>query len=392
MDWKLGMTPEDDRDDDEAPKGRRSRASLGRMRAVSVTPLRQLAELLSAFLFEETDRGVMPRSMAAQRVLGLSAARDMSEALGHATGLSPTGPSIGELVERARAQGGAAGQLRSASGQETQVAIQRLPSGKHVALMVRSSNETKAPSPDADLVQRLATANHEMANTMAAVDALAARALAGVPDAQGEALRRIRSMISSALDESRATRKALAGTHPAIEMLAVEELLDELNSTLEPLAAAANVSLQVRAQGVLQAQLPRVPLRSVLFNLVKNAIEACSAGGRVSLSASIHGPLLRLVVVDDGAGMAEGLRDRVFDPYFTTKETGSGLGLALVQTLVARMEGEILLETRVGHGSRFVISLPRGTDTRAAPNSGVRAKRDPEGETTRKIKIPGGGS
>jgi len=83
----------------------------------------------------------------------------------------------------------------------------------------------------------------------------------------------------------------------------------------------------------------------------------------------------------------------VFDPYFTTKKEGSGLGLSLVQSLVARMKGEILLETRLGHGSRFVLSLPRGDMSRVEPTSGVRVRRDADydGESTRKFKVPSGG-
>ncbi|NOY93238.1 MAG: HAMP domain-containing histidine kinase [Deltaproteobacteria bacterium] len=388
------MAPRDD-DEEGALRKPSSKVSLGRIQAVSVSPLRQLSELLSALLFEETENGVMPRSTAAQKVLGLAAAEDLADALARATGLSPTGPSIGELLERAKVNGGAAGSLRAASGAETQVAIQRLPSGRHLALLVRSSAEPQAPNADAELVRQLATANHEMANTMAAVDALAARALAGVPDAQSEALTRIRSMISRALDDSRATRRALAGGPAAVELLEVDGLLHELGRTLEPLALAAEVELVLRITAPLHAELPRVPVRSVVFNLVKNAIEACHPGGRVSLSASGHGPLLRLVVADDGAGMDEHLRERVFDPYFTTKEEGSGLGLSLVQSLVGRMKGEVLLETRLGHGSRFVISLPRGDLSRSVPISGVRAKRDPnapfDADSTQKIKIPSGG-
>jgi len=387
------MAPEDE-DDEDIRRLRSSQVSLGRIQAVTVSPLRQLSELLSAILFEETDRGVMPRSTQAQRVLGLAAASDLAEALGRATGLSPTGPSIGQLLDQAETNGGAAGSLHAAAGAETQVAIQRLPSGRRLALLVRSSaSESHAPNADAELVQKLATANHEMANTMSAVDALAARALAGVPDAQGEDLRRIRAMISQALDDSRATRRALADGPVSVALLDVEELLRELGGALEPLAAAANVELVLRVSGPLFAELPRVPLRSVVFNLVKNGIEACEGGGRVSLAAAGHGPLLRLVITDDGAGMHESLRDRVFDPYFTTKKEGSGLGLSLVQSLVARMKGEILLETRLGHGSRFVLSMPRGDMSRVEPTSGVRVRRDADydGESTRKFKVPSGG-
>lgn len=371
----------------EGPR-RRPSVPIAQVRSQKVTPLRQLAELLGAQLFEETDVGVVPRSAAAREILGLTAASDMAEALGRATGLSPTGPSIGELMDVTRREGGASGALRAESGQQTRVALSQLPSGRLVALLVSAPDDARPASADADTVRELATANHEMANVLSAVDALAARGLTHDAPTLAATLQRVRELVGRALADSRATRRALAGEELPAELLEVDTLLAEIEATLRPLAEEARVELSLRISGRPRASLPVVPLRSVVFNLTKNAIEACSEGGHTVVSASVHGPELRLVVSDDGAGMDPALARRVFEPYFTTKREGSGLGLSLVQTLVARMGGEILIETRPGRGSRFVLTLPVGDAGRAA-HSGVRAKHA-DAETTQRLKIPGG--
>ena len=68
-----------------------------------------------------------------------------------------------------------------------------------------------------------------------------------------------------------------------------------------------------------------------------------------------------LVVEDDGPGIPAAQRDKVFDPYFTTKATGTGLGLAIVRKIALDHDGDVGLEDRPGGGTRFVLTLPRTT-------------------------------
>jgi signal transduction histidine kinase len=68
----------------------------------------------------------------------------------------------------------------------------------------------------------------------------------------------------------------------------------------------------------------------------------------------------RLIVDDDGPGVADAERTRVFEPYFTTKEHGTGLGLAIVKKIALEHEGDVTLERAPSGGARFVIDLPLG--------------------------------
>jgi len=104
-------------------------------------------------------------------------------------------------------------------------------------------------------------------------------------------------------------------------------------------------------------------LKQIALNLLLNAIEVSPAGGQVSLG--VHGadaPSQRVVleVSDEGPGIPPEQRDDIFHPFFTTKETGVGLGLALVHQMVVEHEGEITVASEVGRGSVFRVTLPVG--------------------------------
>jgi two-component system, NtrC family, sensor histidine kinase PilS len=125
-------------------------------------------------------------------------------------------------------------------------------------------------------------------------------------------------------------------------------------------------------------------LQQILWNLVNNAELALAAGGVIAIRARTAGqgpaagvPAAVLEVEDTGVGIPPELRDRVFDPFFTTRESGTGLGLSTVYRIVEAMEGRIRIEDRPGGGTRFIISIPKqppvpAETAPAAKQGGVR--------------------
>jgi signal transduction histidine kinase len=103
-------------------------------------------------------------------------------------------------------------------------------------------------------------------------------------------------------------------------------------------------------------------IRQCLINLVRNAADAVAAkgGGHVVLRTRGEGRRVEISVEDDGVGIAGELLPRLFDPFFSTKEGGSGLGLALSQQIVTDHGGEIRVASRVGRGTTFTLSIPAG--------------------------------
>jgi two-component system nitrogen regulation sensor histidine kinase NtrY len=114
------------------------------------------------------------------------------------------------------------------------------------------------------------------------------------------------------------------------------------------------------ATALPQVRVDPEQMRRVLINLVDNAIEATNRTGTIVIE-TVHHPndnLVRLVVSDDGPGIPEGEREKLFLPYYSTKRRGSGLGLAIVRRIVAEHGGSIEVTDNVPRGTRFTIELP----------------------------------
>jgi signal transduction histidine kinase len=108
----------------------------------------------------------------------------------------------------------------------------------------------------------------------------------------------------------------------------------------------------------LLALVDAAKVHQIVLNLVRNAIEAVSAGGHVGLELEGDRDRFRITVRDDGPGIPDAVLPRIYEPFFSTKETGTGLGMSIVHSLVALHGGSIELETSA-RGTRFCISLPR---------------------------------
>ena len=101
-------------------------------------------------------------------------------------------------------------------------------------------------------------------------------------------------------------------------------------------------------------------IRQAIINLVTNALQAQGRHGPVQVSASVDEDAgqVRLTVSDDGEGVAPDIRDRIFRPFFTTRATGTGLGLAVVQRFVEAHGGTLTQHDTPGGGATFEVRLP----------------------------------
>lgn len=100
-------------------------------------------------------------------------------------------------------------------------------------------------------------------------------------------------------------------------------------------------------------------LREVFVNLIVNAVDAMPNGGKLKISCEAESGRLRLQFADNGTGMPEDVRQKIFDPFFSTKGTqGTGLGLSVSHSIIERHEGSIRVASEVGGGTTFTIDLP----------------------------------
>jgi len=111
---------------------------------------------------------------------------------------------------------------------------------------------------------------------------------------------------------------------------------------------AGQARILANAQGLLGA----------LENLIGNAVQASTAPASVRLSAFVDPDYLAFAVRDNGVGMSEQVRQRIFEPFFSTKSGGTGLGLAVVRAVVTAHQGDLDVQTHAGGGSCFIVRFP----------------------------------
>jgi signal transduction histidine kinase len=144
------------------------------------------------------------------------------------------------------------------------------------------------------------------------------------------------------------------------------DVLLQLEAMLAMLCkGAAEVKLEI-APGPAWASISRTDLERVVFNLVLNARDAFAGYGHIRLRLSSSAEQLVIEVHDDGQGISQELLVQVFQPYYTTKTQGTGLGLATVRNLVEGAGGHITVTSKLGQGSSFIVTLPRAVPAVAA--------------------------
>ncbi len=150
----------------------------------------------------------------------------------------------------------------------------------------------------------------------------------------------------------------------------LRELLGEVASTYAHMSGTVRIDLEEVPRSVVLSADPG-QIRQVFANLFKNAIQAMPSGGVLAVRADTvkkaSTSYCRIAVSDTGTGIDEKDRERVFDPYFTTKKDGTGLGLAIVQRILFDHKGNVWVESDGRAGTTFYIDLP------AAPPAGARA-------------------
>jgi two-component system, sporulation sensor kinase E len=154
----------------------------------------------------------------------------------------------------------------------------------------------------------------------------------------------------------------LQAIRPTMPQLKPASLNDVVQKTLELLRPELdNRGLNLRTR--LARQLPATPIdptqiQQVLVNLIKNALQAMTKGGTLTLQTGEGTEGVWVSVADTGGGIPQEQINRIFEPFYTTKKKGTGLGLMIVQRIVRAHGGRIELESQVGRGTTFRIWLP----------------------------------
>ena len=199
-------------------------------------------------------------------------------------------------------------------------------------------------------------ANAETLRDGALADPAEAR---GFVDALLRNAERLSDLLADLLDIARIESGQVAARVP----VAVIEPAIAAYEQVEPRALSRDISLDFELEEGLTVMGDAKALSQVLTNLLENGVKYIPAGGRVVLSGRREGDRVLLEVADDGPGIGEEHRERIFERFYrvdagrSSDAGGTGLGLAIVKHLAAAMGGSVRLEANTPRGARFVVEL-----------------------------------
>jgi signal transduction histidine kinase len=214
----------------------------------------------------------------------------------------------------------------------------------------------------ASLGQLAAGLAHEIKNPLAGIHGV----LELLRDEENDSDRRnlYREMLDE-LDRVNGTIQALLGfarpSPPRRVPTAIAELIGGIAKLMRPGLSKKGIVLETTvAPEVTTFPLDPDQIRQVVVNLVGNAADAIEENGRIAIRATTFPDRsgLILAVEDDGPGIPEERRQEIFEPFYSTKFSGTGLGLAVARSLVVKHGGELQVESREGRGSVFFALFP----------------------------------
>ena len=208
--------------------------------------------------------------------------------------------------------------------------------------------------------QVTAVVAHEIRNPLTTIGGFA-RAISRRPDnAQRikrdadiivEEVQRLEAILQNLLDFTRPTK-------PELVLHDVKSLLENIAEIVRQDAEVGDVAVHVD----IAADLPKIylderQLHQVILNLTRNSLEAMPDGGELYIGAQRTDDKIEIRITDTGEGIPEEHINQIFDTFFTTKRTGTGLGLTLTQGIVREHGGELYVHSQPGEGTTFVIAF-----------------------------------
>jgi PAS domain S-box-containing protein len=159
--------------------------------------------------------------------------------------------------------------------------------------------------------------------------------------------------------------QAVRPTMPRRERQDIHALLHETLRLLEPELEARKIQVELDlAESLPPAEIDGGQFQQVFYNLIRNAYQALPAtGGRIAIRSRMNDYEYVISIEDNGMGISPEHMGAIFEPYRTTKSSGSGLGLLIVRRIIREHGGEIAIESQENQGTRVIIHLPRAERT-----------------------------
>jgi two-component system, NtrC family, sensor histidine kinase HydH len=204
--------------------------------------------------------------------------------------------------------------------------------------------------------------SHEIKNPLMVIGGMANQVERRLPEdpASQEKLRIIQTEVKRLESFLGELRDFLRPAQPSKQEIDLNQVIREVKALMEGVIQEKGLRLEDR----LHPDLPPVEadpnqMKQVLLNLVKNALEATEDQGAILVSSGTDDGRVWFSVQDTGKGMSEDVQEKIFNPFYTTKEKGTGLGLAVINKIVTDHHGAITVSSVAGSGSTFTVRLPK---------------------------------
>ncbi len=235
--------------------------------------------------------------------------------------------------------------------------------------VIENTNRTLRESQDQLLqAERLSTIGkmaallaHEIRTPLVSIGGFARRLLRGTPDTDNRKeemeiivseVARLEKLVEEVLGYTRISRSNY-------ELTDLNALLESVAATMRHLIGKCDVQTEMELDPRLPpARVDRSQLQQALVNLIDNALDAMPAGGRLTIATSWQDDFYEIGIADTGVGIAPEHWTKLFIPFFTTKPSGTGLGLAVVSQVVENHKGSLRFESAAGQGTSFHVRFP----------------------------------
>jgi len=146
------------------------------------------------------------------------------------------------------------------------------------------------------------------------------------------------------------------------EKLSINEIIEEVLQFLDNAMLYNRIKLDLHLQDDLpEVTSDRLQLQQIFLNIINNAIDAIGKNGHITITSYEDTNDLKVVIEDDGPGIDENILPKIFEPFYTTKETGkgTGLGLSITYGLIKKIGGDISVQSQLNKGTAFTITIPK---------------------------------
>jgi len=149
-------------------------------------------------------------------------------------------------------------------------------------------------------------------------------------------------------------------SYQTLETIDIKAAVNKAMLSYEQAIQVKGIQLQANFMSSFKALLPKIQLSQVLVNLLKNAVEACSENGSITITVSKDDNFGIISIKDNGCGISAEALDKLFTPFFTTKKHGTGIGLSICKSIIEEAQGCIKVHSILGEGTEFIVKLPLG--------------------------------